>query len=182
MKIIALAASNSRRSINRALAAYVAGLVEGAEVEVLDLNEFEMPIFSEDREAAQGHPLEAGQFLHKISEADALVISYAEHNGSFSAAYKNVVDWASRIRRQVFQGKPTLMLATSPGSGGGAGVLALAEQSAPYFGAEVVDAVSVPRFHDNFDPAGNCLQDCETGRRLAQAARTLRQSALAIAA
>ena len=177
MKIIAFAASNSKRSINRVLAAHVAGLVADAEVEVLDLNDFEMPIFSEDREAALGHPPEAGQFLHKIGEADALVIAYAEHNGSFSAAYKNVVDWASRVRRKVFQGKPTLMLATSPGAGGGAGVLRLAEQSAPYFGAELVTALSVPAFHQNFDVANNRVTDPGVCRDLSAAVQRLAAAA-----
>ena len=127
MKIIAFGASNSRQSINRLLAGYVARLVPGAEVELLDLNDYEMPLFSEDRERESGHPPQAIRFLARIAEAEAVVVSYAEHNGSFSAAYKNLVDWASRVERKVFQGKPTLMLAASPGPGGARSVLAQAE-------------------------------------------------------
>ena len=48
MKIIAFGASSSFNSINKALATYTANLVEGAEVEVLDLNDFSVPLFSED--------------------------------------------------------------------------------------------------------------------------------------
>lgn len=47
MKVLAIGATNSTTSINQQLAAYTAGLVEGAQVEVLDLNDFEMPIYSE---------------------------------------------------------------------------------------------------------------------------------------
>jgi len=54
----------------------------------------------------------------EVLKADALLISYAEHNGNYSAAYKNLYDWASRIDAKVFQGKPTVVLATSPGPGG----------------------------------------------------------------
>ncbi|TDG12686.1 NADPH-dependent oxidoreductase [Seongchinamella unica] len=173
MKIVAFAASNSSQSINRALASYAAHLVPEAEVDLLDLNDFEMPIFSEDRERESGQPPAAGAFLARIAAADALVISYAEHNGSFSVAYKNVVDWASRISRKVFQQKPTLMLAASPGAGGAASVLALAERSAPSMGAEVTGTVSVPRFHDHFDLASGQAVDGEPVRRVKAAVEVL---------
>ncbi|GLR73608.1 NADPH-dependent FMN reductase [Aliivibrio sifiae] len=151
MKVLALAASSSSTSINKQLATYAAGLVANAEVEVLDLNDFEMPIFSEDKEKELGHPELAKCFFQKIGEADAIVISYAEHNGSYAAAFKNVFDWTSRIDMKVYQGKSVVMLATSPGPGGAATVLAAATGSAPYFAAEVKGSLSVPSFYDNFD-------------------------------
>ena len=173
MKILAFAASNSRQSINRTLAAYVAALIEGAQVEVLDIADYEMPIFSIDREQALGHPALAREFLAKIGEADALVISYAEHNGSYTAAYKNLFDWMSRITREVFQNRPTLLLATSPGPGGAANVLAAAKSSAPHFAADVRAAVSVPSFHDNFDIASNLVSDTKLRQALQEGVRLL---------
>ncbi len=86
MKVLAFAASNSRQSINRTLAAYAAGLIDNATVEVLDINDYEMPIYSEDREKELGQPEQARNFFKKIGEADAIVVSYAEHNGSYTAA------------------------------------------------------------------------------------------------
>jgi NAD(P)H-dependent FMN reductase len=151
MKVLALAASSSSTSINKRLATYAAGLAANAEVEVLDLNDFEMPIFSEDKEKELGQPEPAKRFFQKIGEADAIVISYAEHNGSYAAAFKNVFDWTSRIDMKVYQGKPVIMLATSPGPGGAASVLAAATGSAPYFAAEVKGSLSIPSFYDNFD-------------------------------
>jgi NAD(P)H-dependent FMN reductase len=47
--------------------------------------------------------------------------------------------------------KPVIMLATSPGPGGAATVLAAATGSAPYFAAEVKGSLSIPSFYDNFD-------------------------------
>lgn len=151
MRIVAFGASNSSTSINKALAIYAASQVEGAQVQVLDINDYSVPMFSEDKEKEIGQAEGAQQFLADLAEADAIVVSYAEHNGYYPAAYKNLFDWASRINRSVFQDKPVVYLATSPGPGGAQTVLAAATASAPYFGADVKASVSVPSFYDNFD-------------------------------
>jgi NAD(P)H-dependent FMN reductase len=151
MKIIAFAGSNSQQSINKKLATYAASLFEKGEVEVLDLNDFEMPLFSVDIETEiRQHPL-AKAFLEKISTADILVVSLAEHNGNYSAAFKNVFDWCSRIGPKVFQEKPMLLMATSPGGRGGASVLEIAKNAFPRFGAILKETFSLPSFNDNFD-------------------------------
>jgi NAD(P)H-dependent FMN reductase len=151
MKILALGTSNNRFSINRLLAAHAASLLPSATVKTLDLNDFEMPLFSDEREQQLGIPVQARRFYRLIGEADALVLSFAEHNGSYTAAYKNLFDWTSRINKAVFQDKPAVYLATSPGPGGAASVLAGALQSAGYYGARVVASLSVPSFNENFD-------------------------------
>jgi hypothetical protein len=79
-------ASSSKDSINKQLAAY-AGLFENASVEILDLNDYEMPIFSIDVEAATGVPTLATDFFNKLGTAD-LLVTFAEHNGAYSAAFK----------------------------------------------------------------------------------------------
>jgi len=155
VKILAIPASNSRNGINRQLIGFASRLLEGgliddAEVEVLDLNEYEMPIYSAEREAA-GIPALARQFVDKIGAVDAVIVSFAEHNGSYSVAWKNTYDWASRLGMQVYQGKKVAMLATAPGPRGGAGVLERAVIVAPFFGAELVGSLSVPSFKENFD-------------------------------
>lgn len=166
MKILAFAASNSRSSINKSLVTYAANLVEGADVEILDLNDYEMPIYSSDRENESGiHPL-AQAFFAKIAEADAIMISFAEHNGSYTAAYKNIFDWMSRIDMKVYQGKPTLLLATSPGPGGANTVLTAAKTSAPYFGMDVKADLSVGSFYDEFDMEKAELKNAEMKDKL----------------
>ena len=122
-KIIAFAGSSSKNSINKQLATYTAHLFENSEVEVLNLNDYEMPIYSVDKETETGIPQLAHDFYAKIGSADLLVISFAEHNGAYSTAFKNIFDWTSRINSKTFQGKPTLLLATSPGPRGGSSVL-----------------------------------------------------------
>jgi NAD(P)H-dependent FMN reductase len=57
----------------------------------------------------------------------------------------------SRIDMKVYQGKPTVLLATSPGPGGASTVLSAAKTSAPYFGMDVKANLSVGRFYDEFD-------------------------------
>lgn len=151
MKIVAFGASTSTTSINKALATFAASLVESAEVIVLDLNDYQVPLFSEDYEKTVEQPAAARQFLDDLAQADALVIAFAEHNGHYPAAFKNLFDWATRINREVYQHKPAVYLATSPGPGGAASVLAAATDSARFFGGNVKASVSVPRFYENFD-------------------------------
>lgn len=162
MKILTFAASSSRQSINKALATYAAEVFQAkfqpsAEVEVLDLNDYEMPIYSVDREQADGIPAAAQAFFDKIGSADKIIVSYAEHNGNYTAAWKNVFDWMSRIDQKVFQDKPMAVLATSPGAGGASSVLNTALQSAPFFAADVKGSLSIPSFYDNFDSEGNLI-------------------------
>lgn len=178
MKILAFAASNSRQSINKQLVTYAAeliqaGLVDSAQVEIIDINDFEMPLFSIDREQEQGIPASAQQFYAKIGNADALLISYAEHNASYTAAFKNLFDWTSRIDAKVYQGKPMVMLATSPGPGGARNVLATAKNSAPYFGAEVKADLSIDSFFDNFDVELGKIRNAELQTQLESALATL---------
>ncbi len=181
MKILAFAATTSRKSINRQLIAYAAQLLEDGRpddvtVETIDLNDFEMPIYSIDRETEGGIPSAAHDFFDRIGQADALLISFAEHNGHYTAAYKNIFDWASRIDKRVYQGKPTVMLATAPGPGGGTSVLEAAVTSGRFFGNDVRASLAIPRFHDSFDTADNRLTDTRRDGQLRAALATLTAS------
>lgn len=173
MKILAFAASNSRTSINKQLIAYAASLLGTDMVEIVDINDYEMPIYSSDLEKAHGIPEAASRFLNKIEAADALLISFAEHNGNYTAAYKNLFDWASRENQKVYQGKPIVMLSTSPGPGGAKSVLSLATGSAHYFNGEVKASLSVPSFYDNFDQGKGELKDPELKAQLKAVLATL---------
>ena len=166
MKIIAFAGSNSQNSINKKLANYAASLFENAVVEVLDLNDFQMPLFSVDIEKNIGqHPV-AKMFLEKISIADILVVSLAENNGNYSVAFKNVFDWCSRIGAKVFQEKPMLLMATSPGARGGATVLEIAKNAFPRYGATLKATFSLPSFNDNFDVEKGVISNEELDKQL----------------
>lgn len=150
MKIIAFGASYSTNSINKKLAAYTAAQFPNADTEVLDLADYRLPLFTTDLEIEIGHPDEVTNFVAKLEEADLLIISLAEHNGSYSTAFKNLFDWASRVKMKMFDGKKLLLLATSPGARGGLSVLETAQTRFPLHGAEIVGTFSLPNFYDNF--------------------------------
>ena len=107
-KIIAFGASSSKTSINKQLATYTANQFQNVSVEILDLNDYEMPIYSVDKEKENGIPQLAHDFYSKLGSADLIIISFAEHNGAYFAAFKNIFDWASRINGKTFQEKPML--------------------------------------------------------------------------
>jgi chromate reductase len=166
MKIVAFGGSNSTQSINKHLATYATSLFENAEVEVLDLNDFAMPLFSVDLEKEVGQHELAKAFLAKIKSADILVVSLAENNNNYSAAFKNLFDWCSRIMKEVFQQKPMLLMATSPGSRGGASVLEIGRNALPRYGADIKATFSLPAFNANFDLAQNKISNTELDKEL----------------
>lgn len=149
-KIIAFGASNSIESINKRFAQFSAEKLANVNYDLLDLNDFEMPIYSIDREKETGiHPL-AMAFKEHINSADGIIISFAEHNGIFSTAYKNIYDWVSRIHQNVWENKPMLLLATSGGSRGGSSVLNFASTMYKYSNTNTVASFSLPSFYENF--------------------------------
>ncbi len=166
MKIIAFGASPSKNSINKKFATYAANLFENADVEVLDLNDFEMPLYTVDIEKEIGQHELAKAFLAKIANADILVVSLAENNANYSAAFKNVFDWCSRITGKVFQEKPMLLMATSPGARGGASVLEIAKKAFPFYGGNVKATFSLVSFEANFDTEKGVISNAELDNQL----------------
>ena len=161
-QIIAFAGSNSKTSINKELATYTAGLLEEVAVTILDLNDFELPIYSMDIEKATGIPENAVKFLDHIRNSDGMIVSLAEHNGSYAAVFKNLFDWMSRIELKMFLEKPMLLMATSPGGRGGASVLEAAQDHFPRHAAAVIEVFSLPFFGNNFSEGQIINADLQT--------------------
>ena len=148
--IITFAGSNSKDSINKQLAVYASTLVDNVEVTVLDLNDFELPLYGMDYEIAHGIPDNAHKFLQYIKSTDGIILSLAEHNGTYATVFKNLFDWLSRIDGKLWSDKPMLLMATSPGARGGATVLEIAQGRFQYMGGNIVGSFSFPSFGDNF--------------------------------
>lgn len=157
-KIIAFAGSNSKNSINKQLAQYAAGLVDDVELSVLDLNDFELPLYGIDYEIDHGIPDNAHKFLEEIKSTDGIILSLAEHNGAYTSVFKNIFDWMSRIDGKLWSNKPMLLMATSLGSRGGATVLEIAKGRFSYMGGNIVAEFSLPSFIDNFSE-GKLIND-----------------------
>ena len=151
-KIVAFGASSSKKSINKKLADYAANQIKDSTVNLLDLNNFEMPIYSIDFEEENGIPPQAFQFKKELSSADGVIISFAEHNGAYTSAFKNIFDWISRIERIVWYNKPMFLMATSDGSRGGITVLKMAHDRISKGGQLDIPIFSLPDFLKNFDP------------------------------
>lgn len=150
-EILVFGASSNKASINKQLSIYAASKLDNIKANVIDLNDFEMPIFSVDKETDMGgQPKEAKVFKMYINDADGIIISFAEHNGSYSAAFKNVFDWASRVEENMWQNKSMFLLATSPGERGGKNVLKTAVNDFQFRGGKVVASFSLPSFQDYF--------------------------------
>jgi chromate reductase, NAD(P)H dehydrogenase (quinone) len=159
MKIIAFGASSSQVSINKTFASYAASLFDNYEIEVIDLNDYPLPLFSIDLEIQSGPQVNAIAFVEKLDEADLLIVSMAEHNGTYTSAFKNIFDWASRYKVKMFENKKMLLLSTSPGARGGLGVIEAAKIRFPLHGADIVATFSLPKFTDNFDVAKGIIDE-----------------------
>ena len=148
-KILAFAGSTSSTSINKKLATFAAENLQEISFDIIDLNDYSMPIYSEDEEK-KGFPENAKLFNELLDNYSGFIVSLAEHNGSYTAAFKNIFDWSSRINNKVFREKPLLLMATSNGKRGGKTVLSAAEARFSRMGAKELFTFSLPSFGDNF--------------------------------
>lgn len=160
--IIAFAGSNSKTSINKQLVSYAASKLSDANTSILDLNDFEVPVYGIDSETENGIPENAQKLSELIENSDAIILSLAEHNGSYSAVFKSIFDWMSRINPKVWRNKPMLLMSTSPGGRGGSGVLGNAKMSFPHLGGNIVAEFSLPSFFDNFKDGKLTADEFET--------------------
>ena len=142
--------SNSSTSINRQFSQHIASQIEEAEVQLLDLQDLQLPLYGVDLEKESGIPKNAHRFNQFIEANDAIVLSLAEHNGMPSAAFKNLWDWTSRIDKKFWGEKPIFLASTSPGGRGGANALKIVKGVVPFFGGKVLEEFSLPRFYQNF--------------------------------
>ncbi len=149
-KILVFAGSNSSTSINKQLATTAAKKLKKIEFQVVDLSDYTVPMYGMDLENESGIPENAQKFNKLLIENDGIILSLAEHNGSYSAVFKNLFDWLSRIDSKVWKNKPMLLMSTSPGGRGGAGVLGGAKTTFPHLGGNIVSEFSLPSFFDNF--------------------------------
>lgn len=150
-QIIAFGASNSKRSINKEFASFAGNQLKGINLEILDLNDFQLPLYSIDDQREAGIPEAASSFLEKIKSSDGIIISVAEYNGLHTAAFKNLWDWLSRIEgMSIWNGKPMLLLSTSPSRKDSNYVMKVSMELFPAFGANIIATFVLPSFNHFF--------------------------------
>jgi len=120
-KILMFSGSSRKESVNQKLIIATAKLAkqQGAEVTVINLKDYPMPIYDGDIEEQQGYPESAQKLYDLIESHDALVIASPEYNSLPSALLKNTIDWVSRIDVKIYSGKTAAILSASPGALGG---------------------------------------------------------------
>ena len=150
-KILAFAGSNSSTSINHQFLTHVANRIQGHEMKIIRLTDFEIPMFSVDIQKERGFPVDVQVLKNLITENDALIISVNEHNRNVSAFFKNLIDWLSRMDRNFLVEKQILLISTSNGVRGAASALEYTKEILPRFGGQVIESFSFPSFKDNFE-------------------------------
>lgn len=126
-KILAFAGSSRKQSFNKSLVAIAAqGAKEaGADVTIIDLADYPVPIFNQDFEQEQGMPEKAREFKNLLIAHEGFLIASPEYNSAFSPLLKNMIDWASRKESDdeapllAYKGKYAAIMAASPGLLGG---------------------------------------------------------------
>lgn len=125
-KVLVLAGSLRRDSLNKRLARFAAREVAeaGLEATVLDLKDFPLAVYDGDDEAEHGVPEAARRLREAFVAHQGLVLACPEYNGSISGALKNAIDWISRPDGDVpglvaFRDTTALLLSASPGALGG---------------------------------------------------------------
>jgi NAD(P)H-dependent FMN reductase len=159
-RLLAFAASVRRGSWNRKLVHLASDLARegGAEVDLADFREFDMPLYDADQQAASGIPPGAEGLGRRIGAADGLMIASPEYNFSFPGTLKNAIDWVSRIKPVPFRGKTGFLLAASNGQVGG--VRGLWQLRVPLEGLGVLlhpDMYTLPWAEKAFGPDGRLI-------------------------
>ena len=162
-KILAFAGSTRSNSFNKQLARVAADAARaaGAEVTLIDLRDFPLPLFDEDLETEHGLPDNAKKLKVLFRSHDGFLIASPEYNSSITAVLKNAIDWASRSESDdepplaAYRGKTAALLSASPGALGG--LRGLVHLRAILGNIDVIvlpEQVAVPKAHEAFNAEG----------------------------
>lgn len=177
-KILAFSGSTRRNSYNQAVVECAAQAAKdaAAEVTVINLADYAMPIFNEDEEAEYGIPERAQAFKQLMIEHDGILIASPEYNSSYPAVLKNAIDWASRKAGDepvlaAYKQKVVGLMAASPGALGGMRVLVVLRMLMQNLSCIVAPAqVAVGNVADKLDESG-AISDEKTKKQLANLAK-----------
>ncbi|AKU98825.1 NADPH-dependent FMN reductase [Labilithrix luteola] len=168
MKLLAFSTSLRDGSFNHKLIELAARIArrDGAEVDLADFHEFDMPLYDADMNREEGLPHGALALERRILNADALLIATPEYNYSMSGVFKNAIDWVSRARPMPWRGKAIYLMSASPSAMGG--IRGLWQTRVPLEGCGALvfpDMFALPHSDKAFDQDGN-LADRENAKRL----------------
>ncbi len=165
-RLLAFSGSLRAASYNQKLVTLAADAAReaGADVTLISLRDFRMPLFDEDLEAAEGMPEAAQKLKALFASHDGLIIASPEYNSTITAALKNAIDWVSRATSEdenplsALSGKTAVILSASPGGYGGARSLVQLRPFLENIHITVLpDQVSVPKAYEAFTEDGQLV-------------------------
>ncbi len=161
-RILAFAGSARKESFNARLVRIAAegARSAGADVTVLDLSDYPLPLFDQDLEQEQGMPENAAKVKQLFLDHDGLLIASPEYNSSITPLLKNTIDWVSRPAEgesplAAYRGKVAALMSASPGGLGGLRGLVHVRSILSSIGVIVLpDQIAVSRAFEAFDDEG----------------------------
>ena len=184
VKVLVFAGSARRDSLNKKLARVAARHAReaGAEVTFVDLDDYPMPLYHGDLEAAEGLPANARRLREVFLAHDALLVASPENNSSLTALLKNTLDWLSRSIGDgkgtdsglaPYRGKLAGLMSASPGPFAGVRGLPHLRQILSSLGVTVLGAqVSIARAAEAFAADGS-LREAHSDELVAKLAQAV---------
>ena len=162
-QILAFAGSARQDSWNKKIIRIAAdGAIEkGVQVTLIDLRDFQMPLFDQDLESASGLPENAKKLKQLFIAHDGLLLACPEYNSSITPLLKNTLDWVSRAENSqekplsAYRGKAAALVSASPGALGGLRGLVHVRSILGNIGVIVLpDQMALSKADQSFDTAG----------------------------
>ena len=126
----------------------------------------DVPFYNQDLEG-DAQPPAVVAMRAAVAEADGIIFAAPEYNGSFSALTKNTVDWLTRPMKQgALMGKKIMVIAVTPGPGGGQRIAKTMNDLLPLFGNEIVATVTSPTVHEKMAADSDTVTDDELAGQL----------------
>ena len=147
-RIVVMAGSRRREALSRRVAAACVRALDaaGAEVELVELDDYPAPLYDGDLEAASGLPEAIVRLQRMLHASDGVLVVNPEYNGSLTPLLKNTLDWCSRPNPadpersggKVYAGRAAAVVGSSPGALGGMRVLFHIRDVLGYLGMQVI--------------------------------------------
>lgn len=166
-RIVIISSSVRSGRMSHRVALYFRNYLEGnklATVELLDLKEYNFPLFEERLRFQKNPSISVVEFARKIKSADGVLIVTPEYNGGYPASLKNVID----LLYDEWYHKPVAISTVSGGDFGGAQVITSLQFTLWKIHAWTVPAMfPVPLIGDSFDENGNPADKAGTDKKAA---------------
>jgi chromate reductase, NAD(P)H dehydrogenase (quinone) len=174
VKILAFSGSARTGSYNQKLVKIAAQGAEqaDADVKIVNLADYPMPLFNQDLEAEQGMPANSRAFKELLISHDGFLIASPEYNSAFSPLLKNAIDWVSRREGDeppllAYRNKTAVIMAASPGALGGLRGLVMLRMLLSNIGMVVLPGqLALANADKAFDDEGNLLEQAKQAAAL----------------